>query len=82
MDKITEPLEFLVIDSNAIIKGHGLDLYTKAKLIVTVPEVLDEIRDSKAKELLSRLPFTLEIQNPTPAACKQGMSSLLVLLKV
>lgn len=62
-------LEYLVIDSNAIIRGLGLDLYGKAKHIVTIPEVLAEIRDSKAKEQLERLPFELEFKNPSPEMC-------------
>lgn len=57
-------LECLVIDSNAIIRGHGLELYSRAKRIVTVPEVLQEIRDGKAKALLERLPFEIEVINP------------------
>lgn len=57
-------LECLVIDSNAIIRGHGLELYSKAKRIITVPEVLQEIRDGKAKALLERLPFEIEVINP------------------
>eukprot|EP01039_Chlorochromonas_danica_P002877 gene2877-3141_t len=62
-------LEYLIIDSNAIIRGLGLDLYGKAKHIVTIPEVLAEIRDSKAKEQLERLPFELEFRNPSPEMC-------------
>eukprot|EP01031_Cornospumella_fuschlensis_P035030 gene35030-42421_t len=57
-------LECLIIDSNAIIRGHGLELYGRAKRIVTVPEVLQEIRDGKAKALLERLPFEIEVINP------------------
>jgi rRNA maturation endonuclease Nob1 len=65
--------DYLILDSNAFIRGHGFDLYNKAKHIVTVPEVLSEIKDSKARELLEKLPFTLDIRNPSPAACQAGI---------
>ncbi len=68
-----DSLEVLVLDSNALIRGHGFDLYNKAKRVVTIAEVQAEIRDSKAKDLLSRLPFTLEILNPSAEACQEGM---------
>lgn len=65
-------LDYLVIDSNAIIRGHGLELFTKGKKIVTIPEVLAEIRDSKAKEHLERLPFEIELKNPSMEFCRTG----------
>ncbi len=68
-------LEVLVLDSNAFIRGHGFDLYNKAKRIVTTAEVLAEIKDSKAKELLARLPFNLEVISPSSTACHEGKSS-------
>ena len=59
-DPLVGELDFLVLDAGAIIKGHGLDLFKKAKAIVTVAEVIAEIRDSKARDLLARLPYELE----------------------
>lgn len=71
----TRPLfqmEYLILDSNAFIRGYGLsNLCKKAHRIVTIEEVLDEIRDSKAKETLLNLPFELETRNPTPQAVKE-----------
>lgn len=59
------PLEVLVVDSGAIIRGHGTNFHKRALRFVTVQEVLSEVRDSKARELLGALPFELEIRSPT-----------------
>lgn len=61
-------LEHLVVDSGAIIKGHGYSFHSKAKNIWTVKEVLAEIRDSKARALLETLPFELKIRSPSTEA--------------
>ncbi|KAJ1397252.1 hypothetical protein B484DRAFT_313908, partial [Ochromonadaceae sp. CCMP2298] len=57
-----------VLDAGAIIRGHGLSLYHKAKRIVTVPDVLAEIRDSKARDSLLSLPFEIEERTPSQAS--------------
>ena len=62
------PLEVLVVDSGAIIRGHGTNFHKRALRFVTVQEVLSEVRDSKARELLGALPFELEIRSPTEEA--------------
>lgn len=69
-------LEALVLDSNAFIRGHGFDFYNRAKRIITTSEVLAELKDSKAKDLLTRLPFQLEIVSPSAEACEEGSSIL------
>ena len=61
-------LDVLVIDSGAIIKGHGRNFHTIANRFVTVDEVVAEIRDSKSRDLLLKLPFELEIHNPSDEA--------------
>ena len=61
-------LDVLVIDSGAIIKGHGMNFHRSAKRLVTIPEVIDEIRDSKSREILDKLPFELEIITPSDQA--------------
>eukprot|EP01033_Poteriospumella_lacustris_P013341 gene13341-9550_t len=63
-------LEYLVLDANAIIHGHGADFQKKAKHIVTIPEVLDEIKDEHARELLGRLPYTIELREPSVESCR------------
>ena len=59
------PLKHLVLDSGAIIKGVGISLTTKAEKFWTVPEVLAEIRDKRARAALASLPFTLEEKEPS-----------------
>lgn len=39
--------------------------------IYTIPEVITEIRDSKSRDMLERMPF-LEIREPTQEAIKAG----------
>ena len=41
------------------------------KNIYTVPEVIQEIRDSKARDILDRMPF-LQIRQPSDQAMKAG----------
>jgi RNA-binding protein NOB1 len=73
--KASKPLEFLVLDAGALIRGHGMSLYHKAKRVVTVPDVLSEIRDSKARDLLLRLPFEIEERIPSQSSINAGISS-------
>jgi len=62
----------LILDSGAIIKGvkierMGTDFFT-------IPEVIDEIRDSKAREFLQAFPFEIKITEPDPLDLKAGAS--------
>lgn len=50
---------YLVIDSGPIIRLTGSCLAKRAKQFFTVPAVLQEIRDAKARQHLESLPFTL-----------------------
>lgn len=59
-----KPMDFLVLDAGALIRGHGLSLYKTAKRIITVPDVIAEIKDSKAREMLEKLPFEIEERIP------------------
>eukprot|EP00605_Chrysophyceae_sp_TOSAG23-4_P000351 GSChrysophyteH1.ASY1.ANO1.398.1 assembled CDS len=63
-------MDVLVVDSGAIIKGHGTNFHRIAKRFVTIDEVVSEIRDSKSRDLLLKLPFDLEICQPTEKAMK------------
>ena len=65
-------LEYRVLDAGAIIKGHGMNLFIDSNVIVTVPEVIAEIRDSKSRDLLSRLPFELEERAPSAESLRTG----------
>lgn len=68
-------LEYLILDANAIIHGFGTDFHKKAKHIVTIPEVIDEIKDEHARELLGRLPYTIEFREPSVESCRAGIST-------
>lgn len=70
MDPTAVHLEHLVIDSGAIIRGQGFNYFNCAKRFWTVQEVLGEIRDSKARHLLSTLPFEIEIRSPSENAMR------------
>lgn len=63
-------LEYIVIDAGAIIRGHAFNLPNLCKCICTVQEVIGEIRDSKSRNLLTTLPYEIEILSPSEAAMK------------
>jgi RNA-binding protein NOB1 len=57
----------LVVDSGPIIKHAGIrNLFGKAELYITVPGVMDEIRDGKARAHLEQWPMELQVKSPTP----------------
>ena len=59
----------LVIDSGPIIKLTGVSsLRDKAETFYTVPAVLGEIRDAKARQHLDTLPFVIETREPSSAS--------------
>ena len=60
---------YLVVDSGPIIRLHGMtSLWRRAKQFYTVPAVLQEIRDAKARQHLDNLPFGLVTRDPSPEA--------------
>ena len=71
MEKHSEPSEddvyqFLVVDSGPIIRLTGAStLWKKARQFYTVPAVLQEIRDAKARQHLEQLPFELKTAEPS-----------------
>ena len=68
MDDSTENYEYLVVDSGAIIRGHGYNFHRMTNKICTIQEVVSEIRDSKSRHLLESLPFEIEIRSPSNAS--------------
>jgi RNA-binding protein NOB1 len=61
----------LVVDSGPIIRRTGLtSLRGRAKTYYTVPAVMQEIRDAKAREHLGQLPFELIARDPTKEGTK------------
>ncbi|GAX10279.1 RNA-binding protein NOB1 [Fistulifera solaris] len=60
---------YLVVDSGPIIRRTALNsLWRKAQQFYTVPAVLQEIRDAKAREHLDSLPFKLQAREPSKEA--------------
>lgn len=60
---------YLVVDSGPIIRRTALNtLWRKAEHFYTVPAVLQEIRDAKAREHLDALPFKLQAREPSKEA--------------
>ena len=63
----TPRLRFAVVDSGPLIKGVRLETLN-ADALVTVPEVLREIRDRRARDMLASLPVELETREPSGEA--------------
>ena len=59
-----------VIDANAIMSGVALG--SLADRLVTIPEVLEEVRDAKTRERLAALQVVLETLEPTDQAAAAG----------
>jgi len=58
----------LVVDTNAFIKAVRID--TIGEQFFTIPQVISEVRDAKAREFLKNFPFEIQTREPTPAALK------------
>jgi rRNA maturation endonuclease Nob1 len=67
-------MKFLVVDSGPLIKGVRLERI-EAEHYVTVPEVLLEIRDRQARQLISTLPVELETREPSDEAVAAGTAA-------
>mmetsp|Transcript_18907 Transcript_18907/g.48335 ORF Transcript_18907/g.48335 Transcript_18907/m.48335 type:complete len:482 (-) Transcript_18907:321-1766(-) len=60
-------MKYAVVDSGPIIKGVRLET-VGAERLITVPEVLLEIRDRHARDRLAAMPFELETREPSSEA--------------
>lgn len=57
-------LPIVILDANAFISGQGLlELGAKHKL-VTIPEVMEELRDPKTREMMEKYVFEIEEIRP------------------
>ena len=63
----TPRLTYAVVDSGPLIKGLRLDSIS-ADRYVTVPEVLNELRDRQTRHMLATLPVELETREPSSEA--------------
>ncbi|KAK4349672.1 hypothetical protein RND71_032427 [Anisodus tanguticus] len=71
--KSTKGIAVAVVDANAIIQG-GDKLNHCADRLVSVPEVLSEIRDPNSRHSLNFLPFTVDTLEPSPDSLKKVIS--------
>ena len=60
-------MKYAVVDSGPLIKGVRLEM-VGAERLVTVPEVLLEIRDRATRDRIAALPFELEQREPSSEA--------------
>ena len=60
--------KYLVIDTGGFIKNAPLQAY--GQNLVTLREVVNEIRDKDTKQRLRSLPFPLEFMDPDPESIK------------
>lgn len=61
-----------VVDANAVIEA-GEKLHGIADKFVSVPEVMEEIRDPVSRHKLSFLPFDIQTMEPTPESINKGI---------
>jgi len=69
-------VDTLVVDSGAFIKGAPLQDWSTS--LVTVKEVLSEIRDIHTRRRLQVLPYDLTFREPTPSALHYGMDKIII----
>ncbi|CAI5526422.1 unnamed protein product [Closterium sp. Naga37s-1] len=66
-------VQCLVVDANVLISGTtSLQKFASEAEIVTVREVLAEVRDRTARQQLSVLPFDIKCREPSEEAIKEG----------
>lgn len=72
-EDVEEKPRIAVVDANAIISGESLlQLMRFNDKVVTIPEVLKEIRDKQSRQTLQNLPFTIQTQEPAEESVKAG----------
>ena len=67
----SERVKILVADSGGFIKGAPLQNWSSK--VVTVKEVVEEIRDEATRRMLQVLPYELSLVTPTQPALQHGM---------
>ncbi|KAM1079948.1 hypothetical protein ACFX13_014920 [Malus domestica] len=63
--KSSKGIAMAVVDANAIIQG-GESLSHCADKLVSIPEVMDEVRDPVSRHRLAFLPFEVQTMEPSP----------------
>ncbi len=65
-----DPTTIAVVDANAIINGVRVERI--ATTVMTIPEVLEEIKDKQSRQFLATLPFGIECREPSEESVKAG----------
>ena len=65
-----ENIHHVILDSGGIIKGQTQSYHKLGAKFWTVAEVLNEVRDQKARERLDMLPVDLEVRTPSDKAMR------------
>jgi RNA-binding protein NOB1 len=55
----------VVVDANAIINAGSSSLFGIADTFVTTPEVMNEIRDARARQVLDTIQFSIDTRTPS-----------------
>jgi len=66
----THVAEYLVVDSGGFIKNAPLHQY--GEQLVTMYDVIDEIKDKSTKQRLASMPFELNYKNPDSTSIQKG----------
>lgn len=69
-------VEVLVADSGAFIKAAPLEKWSSH--VVTVKEVISEIKDENTRGRLQVLPYKLQLKEPTLSALQHGKLQIIV----
>ena len=67
--EVLERKRYLVVDTNAIIKGVQIDTLTNE--VYTISEVLSEVKDTKARNNLAMLNINLKLKEPDQDSIKK-----------
>jgi len=74
--EVTPAIAVLVADSSAFIKGASLKAWSGN--VVTVREVVSEIKDVNTRQRLQVLPYDLSFREPSQEALHHGESRLII----
>ena len=75
MSTVTTEIGALVVDSGAFIKAAPLEKWSER--VITVREVVEEIRDANTRRRLQVLPYELVFREPTQEALHHGETDAL-----
>ena len=66
--------DYLIVDPAGFIKNAPLHEYGQE--LITLYDVIDEIRDKATKQRLQALPYELQYKEPDTASLQKGESSI------